>query len=432
MSPARRARERLSAALRGDFLRDVLKLAFGTVFGRAISLAALPVVTRLYTPEDFSLLAVYLSTVSLVAVVSCLRLEVAIPLADDDADAANLLALALIALTLITALALGLTTFLPENLAGWLGTPGIAPYLWLVPLGVALAGTYSAFQLWATRVRRFGWIAQTRVGQALVGVFTMLSLGWAGIAPLGLLLGNMLNTGAGGFSLGIQALRSDRFRSRLVSAQRMKKALLKYYKYPVYSTPEALLNKAGIQVPILLIAAYAGTEAGFMFLAIQIMSAPMTLLGNSVSQVYSSRATDALQDGTLYQLTSNVMRRALTLGIGPIVVIGLLAPFLVPYVFGAEWSRSGAIISWLAPSILMQFIASPVSMVMMVTGRQKQLLIIRVFTLILRVGAVFMAVAMSNKQFIVEFFAIANAAVYAMLGLIFLHSAKASLHVKVN
>jgi len=407
----------------GRFLRDVLKLALGTVLGRALSLAALPLVTRLYAPEDFAILAVYLSLVSLVSVMACFRLEVAIPLADDETDAANLLALALTALFVVSGIALLLTLTMPSPLAQLFGKPEIAPHLWLVPLGVALAGSYAAFQFWATRARRFGAIARTRVGQAVTGVTTILTLGWAGMAPLGLLLGNALNTGAGGVTLAFQAVRSDRRTLRSICPNRMRAALRKYYRYPLYSTPEALFNIAGIQVPVLLIAAYGGSEAGFLLLAMQIMTAPMTLLGASISQVYMSRAPEEFRQGRLAYFTFSIMRRLVIIGTGPLVAAALLSPILFPWIFGVEWARSGEIVAWLAPWMAFQFIASPVSMVMFVVGRQRGMLILTFSGAVVRIGAVILSMTLGIS--VVEMFAVSSAVFYALCCAVFVHASQA-------
>ena len=412
----------IRAAFTGKFLRDVLKLAFGTILGRVIALAALPLVTRLYSPEDFSLLAVYLSIVSVVAVIACFRLEVAIPLADDDDDAANLLALSLLGLSLITASSLALVLAMPEALAAWIGKPEIAPYAWLIPVGIALAGTYASAQFWATRARRFGAIARTRVAQAIVGVSTMLMFGWIGLIPLGLLLGNMLNIGAGSLNLGLKAMRADQEKLRRVSPQHMKLTLRKYYRYPVFSMPEALFNIAGIQIPVLLIAAQGGSEAGFLLLAMQIMTAPMALLGGSISQVYTSHAAEKFRQGQLTTFTVSIMRRLAIIGVGPLVMIGILAPFIFPSIFGADWVRSGEIVTLMVPWMLLQFISTPVSMVMFVVGRQRTMLALTAFGAIIRITSVFMVTATGLP--LVTLFAASSAVFYAICCVTFVFAAK--------
>ena len=55
-------------------------LVGGTAFAQAIAVLALPLLTRLYTPDDFSVLAVYAALLGIISVVACLRLEIAIPM----------------------------------------------------------------------------------------------------------------------------------------------------------------------------------------------------------------------------------------------------------------------------------------------------------------------------------------------------------------
>lgn len=420
----------LSQRLRVGFLGDVLKLSFGTLAGRLIALAALPILTRLYAPEDFALLAVYLSLISTLAVAACFRLEIAIPLVETDTEAAELLALALTILTLLTITVALVVLFIPETLLGWLGTPAIKPYLWLVPIGVAMAGSYSAIQFWATRKRRFGDIARTRVGQAFIGVATMLGLGWAGLMPVGLLLGNMLNMGAGGLSLAGNAIRRDGSTLSKVRLRNLGSTLRRNRRFPLYSMPEALFNIAGVQMPVLLIAAHAGAEAGFLFLAMQIMTAPMTLLGRSISQVYMSRAPDEFRAGTLAPFTLLIMRRLVLVGVGPLILVGALAPWVFPVIFGPEWARTGEIVTWLVPWMALQFVASPVSMLLHTVGRQHWAMSLQFVGVMMRMGAVLMAVSADVSP--VFAFALSSAAFYALYAGVLIWAAHATLREVID
>jgi O-antigen/teichoic acid export membrane protein len=415
----------LVARLRSGFLGDVLKLSFGTLAGRLISLIALPVVTRLYSPEDFALLAIYLALMSPLAVAACLRLEIAIPLVETEREAADLLTLALAVLALVTALLMLPALLMPGQVASALGAPALAPYVWLVPLGVAMAGSYSALQAWATRARRFGAIARTRVGQAVAGVSAMVSLGWAGVAPFGLLLGNMFNIGAGGVSLAASALVRDGAMLRAVRLRNLAPAFRRNRRYPLFSTPEALFNVAGVQVPVLLVAAYAGAEAGFLLLAMQVMSAPMNLLGSSISQVYVSRAPTEYREGRLAPFTLAIMRRLLLVGVGPLILAGALAPVVFPPLFGPEWARAGEIVTWLVPWMALQFIASPVSMVLHMVGRQNWAMYLQTAGLAIRGGGVLLAIKFSTDPVVA--FALASAAFYAFYSCVVIVAARSKM-----
>lgn len=395
MKPALRLVQTVGARLRtaaaNDFVRDTGKLVTGTIGGRLVALAALPLATRLYTPDDFATLATFLSIVSVSAVAACLRLDIAIPLADTDDDAANLLVLALLSALAVGVVLLLLSVAAAEPIAQALRRPDLAPYLWLIPLAVVMTASYSALQFWATRARRFGSIARTRITQALLGVGALLGLGWAGIAPLGLLIGNMLNSGAGGLGLGLAAWKRDRRSLSMVSAPGLRRSFSRNRGYAIYSAPEALANTAGIHLPVILIAAFAGAEAGFLLLATQIMAAPMALLGSSVSQVYMSRAAEEKQAGRLAPFTLNIVRRLIQIGVGPLIFVGVTAPSLFPLVFGDEWTRAGQIVTWLTPWVALQFVASPISTVLHLTGRQSLAMGLQFAGLAIRVGAVLAA-----------------------------------------
>lgn len=113
---------------RGMFV-DIAKLTSGTAGGRVILLLAMPVVTRLYSPEDFDLLAVYAALVGMISIAACLRLEIAIPLADSDEDAATLLILSLLATATISVVLILLALVMPGLIASWLGEARITAYL---------------------------------------------------------------------------------------------------------------------------------------------------------------------------------------------------------------------------------------------------------------------------------------------------------------
>ena len=49
-------------------MRKVSVLAMGTVFAQGLAVIALPVLTRIYEPEDFNILAVY---VAVLGVLTC-------------------------------------------------------------------------------------------------------------------------------------------------------------------------------------------------------------------------------------------------------------------------------------------------------------------------------------------------------------------------
>jgi len=220
-----------------------------------------------------------------------------------------------------------------------------------------------------------------------------MGLGYGHVGALGLLVGYVMNTGAACVALGFRLLRRDTEILRLISWTRMKTVFAAYHRFPKYSTLEALSNSAAIQVPVVLIAANATsrTEAGFLILAMNVMQAPMALVGVAISQVYLSRAPEEHRAGRLGPFTVEVFGGLLKAGVGPLLFVGIVAPVIFPIIFGGAWHRAGVLVSWMTPWFVLQFLASPISMAMHVAGKQKIALGLQAFSLFTRIIIVWCA-----------------------------------------
>ena len=399
---------------RSGFIRSVSVLAGGTALAQVLVALVLPLLTRLYTPGDFSLLAVYVSMLGIISVAACLRLEIAIPMPEHDQDAANLLILALCCSAIVgvaTALAV---VFFSGQIIELVAQPKLKSYLWMLPLGVWLTSSYAALQFWATRKKNFRLIAKTRLSQAVAGVGVQVGLGWAGIIPAGLLAGQTINSGGGIFGLLRDTLKHEREVLRLVTRRDMRRMLRRYDRFPKYSTLESLANSAGIQIPIIMIATSAfGPKAGLLMLAMRVMQAPMALVGNAVAQVYLSKAPEELREEKLAGFTSGIIGGLAKSGVGPLLFAGCVAPVAFPLLFGAKWSLAGVYVTWMTPWLVMQFLSSPVSMTLHVTNNQLAALFLQLLGLVLRVGAVALAVRVADDS-VVEWYAVSGFVFYAI------------------
>jgi O-antigen/teichoic acid export membrane protein len=370
-------------------VRAVIVLVSGTALAHGLTAAALPVLSRLYSPTDFGMLAVFASALSIVSVAACLRYELAVPLPEQNDDALHLLALAIgCALGLATLLALPVL-LAPVWIARQLGQPALAPYLWLLPVGVALAGAYSALQFWFVRQKGFGLLARTRIAQSACSVGTQVGLGWwAAVGPLGLLLGHVMNTGIACLLLGGQMARA----APRLSWAKTRAVAREYSRFPKYSTFEAVANSASIQLPIIMIAALAvPSEAGYLMMAMTVMQAPMSLIGTAISQVFLSRAPVEHREGRLGIFTVDILSALFKAGVGPLIAVGVLSPLLFGLVLGAGWQRAGFLVAWMTPWFILQFIVVPISMALHVTNHQRAALLLQLAGIVIRVGAVIAA-----------------------------------------
>lgn len=402
----------------GGFLKAVSVLVGGTAFAQIVGFICLPILTRLYSPEDYSVLGVYVAIVSILSVITCLRFEIAIPIPEQDKEAKSLLFLSLIInLIFIAILYIFLFTIYPL-IKDFHVIQQLSIWIWFIPLGVFLSGLYSAFQYWSTRRRRFKDIAQTRMIQAVFGNGTTLAIGVAGGGFGGLILGQLFSFGGGLLKLGKSAYIDVH---QVKKSTSIKDIIVEYQNFPKYSTLEALANTSAIQLPLIIIATLiVGPEVGYLMLAMKIMTLPMSLLGATIAQVYYAQAAEKKQKGVLKEYTIDIIVQLQK--ISCLIPLGtLILYFLIPFVLGEKWYRTGEVLLWMAPWFVLQFVASPISMVMHLQGKQKQMLILTVSGLLLRIGAIFVAVTFFGS-YLAEAFALSSGIFYLLCYFVFCKS----------
>lgn len=397
----------------GGFLKSVSLLVGGTVFAQGLAILALPILTRIYSPTDFSLFAIYTSLTMVISVASCLRFEIAIPIPKDEHEAVNLVVLSFISNLIISFLVFLIIIIFHLRIIELLGQPRFTQLIWLVPLGIFFLGVYNTFQYWATRQKQFKVIAKTKIIQSFGGVFTQILLGMLGFFSFGLIVGQIIKVSAGIRNLIKNFLNDSHEILKKISFLSLKETFKRNKKFPKYSTFEALANTAGMQLPIVFIASkVGGGEAGHLMLAIQVMAIPIVFIGNAVSQVYLANASEKLQQGQLKEFTLKIVKSLFRIGILPLVVICITSPYLFPIIFGGDWSRSGEMMIWMLPWFCLQLIVSPISMSLHILNKQKIALLIQILGLVIRYFGLCILFYLSISSKLFEYYAISGGVFY--------------------
>lgn len=394
---------------RNRFARGVSVLVGGTVGAQAIMMLAAPVLTRLYTPQDFGLLAVFVAMMSLVVVVAGMRYELAIPIPSDENEALALLVLSLFLVFAIATLSAIPILLYRDGIARLLNTPGIADYFYLVPLGTLFAGTYNTLSYWSIRKKAFTPLAKTRVSQSMASV--SIQVGGASLGPMALLLGQIAGQVMGLLSLGLRVLRHQWAAVSSVKLSDVVVVAYRYRKFPLFSTWSALFNTAGAQLPPILFAAlFSPAAAGLYILATRVLSMPIQILGQEIAKVFFSGAAQAHREGGLGLLVARIHARLAHIGMPPALVLLIAGPEIFGQIFGPEWHDAGVFAQWLTPWLYLVFITSPLSSLFEVLDRQATGMAYQGVLLLIRVAAVVAGAWMGEILVAVAFFAVGSAA----------------------
>jgi len=387
----------------------------GTAFAQVLIILVSPILTRLYSPKDFGVFALYTSILGILAVVACWRYELAIVLPEKDEDAANLLVLSIIINIGMSLLVLMLVALFRQPVANLVGAPELAPWLWFMPLSLLAAGLFQAFNYWSTRRKQFKRLAARQITQSTVMAGTQMGFGLVPhLGPGGLIAGNIIGQSVATGRLAGQILKEEGKSIKEYTQKILIGFQFKRYKdFPLYSTWAGLLNTASVMLPALLLGYFFNpTVVGFYALGHKVLSTPMGVIGSSVGQVFFPQASEARRKGTLDKLAFGIFKRLLIIGFTPILLISICAPDLFAIVFGSEWWQAGEYIRWLAVWLLFVFISSPLSTLYAVLERQRTGLIVNVIMFISRLLALVIGGWTQNAHFTIAIFGITGAVLW--------------------
>jgi O-antigen/teichoic acid export membrane protein len=358
----------------GSFLKNVITLMSGTVLAQGLVIICTPLLTRIYTPEDFGVLTIFMAVISVLSVASCGRYELGIVLPEEDGAAANLLVLS-IAITLLTTaliiLVIILIYWLPISLIINIKKTCIS-WIWYIPVSLLVTGIYQALNYWATRKKKFGRLAVRQVTQSITMILVQIAIGMLFIADgEKLIIGYITGQTAATVLMLIQTIKEDgSFVFKSYNYKIVNNVAYEYKKFPLYTVGASLLNALSPQLPIFFLSAVSLSATGYFGLATRIVGLPMSLIGSSVAQVFFADASEELNlQGNCTNIFRITVKRLFQIGvIFSVLVFGL--SFFMDSIFGSQWGEAGVVLAILIPMFFIRFLSSPVSTIYYIKQRQ--------------------------------------------------------------
>ncbi|MCF8218595.1 MAG: oligosaccharide flippase family protein [Bacteroidales bacterium] len=381
--------------LSSQFVRQVLTLLSGASIAQALPILVSPLLTRLYSPEAFGLLAVFMMLVNVFTVASSAKYEQSIMLADNERDANHLMAFSIWISLGMSVLLMTLFTLFNSSISRILNAPGISPWLYVVPAVIFFRGIFQIFEVYSSRQKRFRGISVNRVLQRSVSSGSQVGLGFLGLEAAGLILSSLAGSFIGAVGMSRSNLKSKGL-FKNISRKHIWKLAGRFKKFPKYTLPGTFINTMSFQLPVFLLTSFfSSVIVGFYSLADRILMIPMRLLGRSVSQVFYQRANEYKNDKVkLSQITYEVYKKLLLTGIIPLSLVIVFGDHLFGLIFGEQWYTAGQYAQVLGIWVLFNFISSPMSRLFVVLEKQEKSLVVQIVLFFFRLAPFLLGVAL--------------------------------------
>lgn len=366
----------------------------GTAMAQVIPFAAMPILTRLLPPDVLGPYFIWLGVVAILSVFLSLRMDVALFNAQTDKDIQTTLQTAVVMavfLALLLWVVLEGIKFLSPELTGklnlsWWGREAILlGAIWAMNMVVQSAYIYGG---------HFKRQAAVKVILAIVVALSQIIAVVSGWGVPGIIALQILTTSS---ILVLNLIDINRiYRINLLECVplRIVENLRLHWRFPIFSMPADFISALTGQMPVFLLGNRFGGELGGQYsLMNKSVAAPVKLIAGSVLSVFKEEASRQFREnGECKSIYLKVLKRLVLLGILPFCMLYLYSEYLFAIVFGVEWAQAGVLASFMAPMFYLQFIASPLSYTLYLTGKNVDDLIWQIGAAIVIAGSLLISV----------------------------------------
>lgn len=355
---------------KSEFRRNIITLVTGTTIAQAIPSAISPILSRIYTPEEFGVFALYMSIVSIISVISTGRYELAIMLPRKDEYAFHLTALASFITLVVSILFFLIVLFFSDNIGKILKSTDIISWLYLIPISVLVSGLYQIMNFWHNRKKRYTEIAKNRILQSTGTASTQLSFYFI-IKSAGLILGQLIGQLIALIYFVNVYVTKDKKNYKMSRIKTIAIAR-RYRKFPQIDVPTSFLNLAANQSPnILLVTLFSTGVGGFYYLTQRVLQAPITLISKSILEVFKQKASeDFAKKGHCREIYKKTFLSLLLITSFPSLILFFWVQDIFAIIFGEEWREAGEYAQLLIPALFFRFIANPMGFMFYIAEKQ--------------------------------------------------------------
>lgn len=350
----------LQKQMKHRFIRALSVLVAGSAVSSIILLCITPILTRLYTPEDFGVLSIFTSILYVLMIIVSLRYEAALVLPKEKKAALALLFIANASTFIVAGIVILLLVVTPFT--SWIGIGETHSFFWILGLSLLFVGVFQTMNNWALRYEQYDIINRAKISMNTGQGFGQLVFGFLNIGVIGLLLGEMLGRLTGMVQY-VRYYKKDLQQANHTPLHQAKEMLIRYRKFPLISSISNVIYSVAVNLPALFLAAYFDVAtAGFYYLAQKILTVPENLVGFSATQVYLSQAAKMMQEGQdLKKHCLDTVKHLFIIAFIIIASIDILAPIGFTFFFGHGWDTTVTFIQILSLMYFTKMVLQPIN-----------------------------------------------------------------------
>ncbi|MCD4704788.1 oligosaccharide flippase family protein [bacterium] len=278
---------------KSDFSKGVLTLVSGTALAQLIPFLIMPLLSRLYTPDDFGVFGLFMAISSLIAVIATGRYELAIVLPKRNKDAVNLLFVSILISVFISIITLIFFLLFSEQVSILLAEKKIKKWLLIVPILVLLIGLFQSLNYWANRQKSFGSISKAKISHSTSLSLVNLLFGFAKRTQSGLIFGQIFGRLMSVLTLLYTNIKSLNYYKKHISLKRSLYLAKRYKEFPLINSLQAFSDKSKESGIIFIITYFFSSSIlGYYNFGLRAIQSPLLIIKASIAQVFYQKFSE--------------------------------------------------------------------------------------------------------------------------------------------
>ena len=357
------------------FIKDVFVLLSWSIVSQVISFGVSPILTRLFSPEEFGVFANFTSVAFILGILVTGKLESAIVLPEKEEDSIYIVYSLLFLAVIFSSLLLLVSTVFDFYNIEFLGFNHEIFYL--IPIYLLMYAVFQASYNFGNRNKKYNILGFSKLIQAIaVAVSSIILSYYLGPSLIyGFVIGLILTS----IYLAFEIFKDIKFSKFTLKA--IGKSLSDNINFIKYSTTSGVLNAfTNMGFPLLISFFFTPYFTGIYFLSIKIISVPFNLLFSSLSQVYfqESARLYKVDSSAIFALTNKIQLKIILFIVPFLIIMSIASPYLFEVVFGVNWIHAGELVKYYTILILFRSLYSPISSITDVLGMQRFMLFFNV------------------------------------------------------
>lgn len=398
-----------------EMTKNSAKLLTASVIVQIIGLLVYPILTRLYSPENFGLINLFLSISGVLAIFSTAEFQYSIVLPKSEKCAVACFHVSAIIACAFFVILLATIPF-SESIAQIFNAPDLAHWYWGIPIFVLFSSLWTLLNYWYTRKKQFGAISKYQITQCLTNAGAKCGFGFAGFLNGGLIFSALLSPFiALCFSI---ANTSKEFIKPLfvIKKEENFKALREYSNFPKYALPRAIINYVSCNLLILLLTPVFGlTEIGFLGMALTLAFRPINMISESLYKVFYQKTAEHVQNNEHIIDFFKKYFFAIFLCVIPLLaIIGFFINEIIVFLLGSMWSETADIILYMMPWLIATCFFSPICYLADIFQKQNIGLLFEILLILARLAGIFIGITTNNFHLAILLYSIASIVVTAI------------------